>query len=109
MRSRQFYSDNESGIHPRVLAAIADANEGHASSYGHDDVTEALRHRAEEVLGTGTRIYPVFIGTAANVLSAAGVVAPYEAVVCAGWDDSGADSLSCTSAGAADWLWSWPW
>lgn len=31
---RQFCSDNEAGIHPRVMEAIAAANRGHVPSYG---------------------------------------------------------------------------
>ncbi len=33
---RQFCSDNEAGIHPRVLEAIVEANRGHVPSYGGD-------------------------------------------------------------------------
>lgn len=82
-RIRHFASDNEAGIHPRVLAAIADANVGHAPSYGADAWTTALQDRFCELFGSETRAYPVFNGTAANVLSAAGVIQPHQAVVCA--------------------------
>ena len=37
--NRTFASDNWSGIHPDVLAAIVEANVDHASSYGDDPVT----------------------------------------------------------------------
>lgn len=80
---RQFVSDNESGIHPRILDAIAQANVGHAPSYGADELTEALAQRMREVFGPQTVSYPVFIGTAANVVSAASVLQPHEAVVVA--------------------------
>lgn len=40
---RGFASDNYSGIHPDVLAAIAAANEGHQISYGEDVYTERLQ------------------------------------------------------------------
>ncbi|MCU1553634.1 MAG: threonine aldolase, partial [Arthrobacter sp.] len=33
---RGFASDNYSGVHPEVLAALAAANEGHQVSYGED-------------------------------------------------------------------------
>ena len=33
---RGFASDNYSGVHPEVLAALADANVGHQVSYGED-------------------------------------------------------------------------
>ena len=77
-----FGSDNHSGAHPRILAAIARANEGHMPSYGTDPVSE----RAEKVLaahfGPGTRAYFVFNGTAANVLALASSLRPYQAVIC---------------------------
>jgi threonine aldolase len=34
---RSFGSDNNSGAHPRMLAAIAEANVDHAIAYGDDD------------------------------------------------------------------------
>ncbi|MGO1508358.1 MAG: threonine aldolase, partial [Microbacterium sp.] len=36
---RGFASDNYSGIHPEVLAAIAAANDGHQIAYGEDQYT----------------------------------------------------------------------
>ena len=83
-RNRHFASDNEAGIHPRILAAIAEANKGHAPSYGADAWTQSLEVRFREIFGAETRAFPVFNGTAANVLSAAGVIEPHQAVVCAG-------------------------
>lgn len=83
-RNRHFASDNEAGIHPRILAAIAEANKGHAPSYGADAWTQSLEVRFREIFGPETRAFPVFNGTAANVLSAAGVIEPHQAVVCAG-------------------------
>ena len=83
-RNRHFASDNEAGIHPSILAAIAEANKGHAPSYGADAWTQSLEVRFREIFGPETRAFPVFNGTAANVLSAAGVIEPHQAVVCAG-------------------------
>ena len=40
---RGFASDNYSGVHPEVLAAIADANDGHQVSYGEDVYTARLQ------------------------------------------------------------------
>jgi threonine aldolase len=80
---RQFVSDNESGVHPRILDAIARANDGHAPSYGADALTAQLQARFVDLFGQGTTSWPVFNGTAANVVSAASVLEPHEAVVCA--------------------------
>ena len=33
---RGFASDNYAGVHPEVLAALADANGGHQIAYGED-------------------------------------------------------------------------
>lgn len=82
-RLRHFASDNEAGVHPDVLAAIAGANSGHAPSYGADPWTAELEARFRELFGQQARAWPVFNGTAANVLSAAGVIEPHQAVVCA--------------------------
>ena len=41
---RSFGSDNNSGIHPRILQAIMDANVDHAIGYGDDECTR----KAEE-------------------------------------------------------------
>lgn len=81
--TRHFFSDNEAAIHPKILAAIAAANRGHAPSYGADALTARVEARLREVFGEGSGAWLVFNGTAANVVSAAGAVAPWEAVVCA--------------------------
>ncbi|MBO0690247.1 MAG: threonine aldolase, partial [Candidatus Dormibacteraeota bacterium] len=81
---KHFGSDNHAGTHPRVLTALADANTGDADSYGADLWTTRLQERVVAVFGPGARGFPVFNGTAANVLSLAALLRPYEAVICAG-------------------------
>jgi threonine aldolase len=80
---RGFASDNASTVHPEVLAAIEAANSGHVYGYGHDRLTEALAERFQDEFGEQTRAYPVWSGTAANVLSLRAVCRPWEAVICA--------------------------
>jgi threonine aldolase len=80
---RGFASDNAATVHPEVLAAIAAANRGHAYGYGHDPLTRALEQRFREELGETARAYPVWGGTAANVLSLRATCRPWEAVICA--------------------------
>jgi threonine aldolase len=82
-RIHDFASDNHAGAHPEVLAAIAAANEGHADSYGADEWTERAFAACRRHFGAGARAFPVFNGTAANVLALDAVTAPHEAVVCA--------------------------
>lgn len=78
-----FASDNNAAAHPEVLAAIAEANVGHATAYGADPWTA----RAEELLcahfGEQAHSYLVFNGTAANVLCFRAMCRPWESVVCA--------------------------
>jgi threonine aldolase len=80
---RGFASDNAATIHPEILAAIARANVGHAYGYGHDDLTRGLDARFREHFGERARAYPVWGGTAANVLSIRATCRPWEAVICA--------------------------
>ena len=80
---RGFSSDNAAGVHPAVLAAIGDANQGHASSYGHDPLTEAVVERLAAEFGAGTQSFLVFNGSAANVLSLRAACRPWQAAICA--------------------------
>jgi threonine aldolase len=80
---RAFASDNYAGVHPQVLAAIAEANADHAVSYGDDPWTEALRERVRSKLGAEAELHLVFNGTAANVLAIEALTQPWEAVLCA--------------------------
>jgi threonine aldolase len=79
---RGFASDNAATIHPEVMAAIAEANIGHANGYGHDPLTEGLAERFREHFGEAARAYPVWGGTAANVLCMRASCRPWEAVIC---------------------------
>ncbi len=96
-RLRHFASDNEAGIHPDILAAIAAANSGHAPSYGADPWTARLADRLRTVFGPQAQGWPVFNGTAANVLSTAGVIEPHQAVVCAA-----TSHINCDECGAIE-------
>jgi threonine aldolase len=80
---RGFASDNYSGVHPEVLAALAAANEGHQVSYGEDDYTARLHVLMEEHFGPGIECFPVFNGTGANVLSLQSLLPRWGAVICA--------------------------
>lgn len=81
--ARGFASDNRAGVHPDVLAAIAAANAGHAASYGADEYTERLQRRIQEHFGPDAQAFPVFNGTAANVLCLRAACRPWEAAICA--------------------------
>jgi len=82
MSHRGFASDNYAGAHPDVLAAIAEANVGHVSSYGYDPTTAAAVERFREVLGEQVEVFFVFNGTGANVVGLSPLLRSWEAVVC---------------------------
>jgi threonine aldolase len=80
---RGFASDNYSGVHPEILAALAGANGGHQISYGEDDYTARLHEVMAGHFGPGTETFPVFNGTGANVTSLMSLLPRWGAVVCA--------------------------
>jgi threonine aldolase len=79
---RGFASDNAAGVHPAVLAAIAAANAGHAYGYGHDAWTLRCAERFRAVFGPEAVAFPVWNGTAANVLALRACCRPWHGVVC---------------------------
>ena len=80
---RGFGSDNHSGFSPEVLEALQRANDRHALAYGDDEVTARLEKLIQATFGPQARIYLVFNGTGANVLSIDAMCRSHEAVVCA--------------------------
>ncbi|WP_036567879.1 low specificity L-threonine aldolase [Nocardia sp. BMG51109] len=81
--ARGFASDNWSGIHPEVLAALAVANGGHQSSYGSDEYTVALQQIFARHFGDGVAGYPVCTGTGANVVALQALLPRWGAVITA--------------------------
>lgn len=79
---RSFASDNYAGVHPEVLAAIHDANEGHQVAYGEDQYTEALTTTIREHFGGSCEVFPVFNGTGANVVALTAMMPRWGAVIC---------------------------
>ena len=80
---RSFASDNNAGVHPKVLEAIAAANDGHVVAYGDDPYTEAAMELFHEHFGKDVEVYFVFGGTGANVLGLKALTEPYHAITCA--------------------------
>lgn len=81
MMSRSFASDNNAGVHPSVLEALASVNHDFSLSYGDDSVTRKAEARFREVFETDCDVFFVFNGTAANVLSLSGILPTYGAIV----------------------------
>ncbi len=80
---RSFASDNNAGIHPKILQAIAAANRGHVVGYGNDRYTEAAVRKFKQHFGADIEVFIVFNGTAANCLSLKSLTESYHAVICA--------------------------
>lgn len=75
-------SDNHSGVHPRILAALTKVNAGFAPSYGTDAVTSEAVRIFRSHFGENTDVYFCFNGTAANVLALAPLVSSTNSIVC---------------------------
>jgi threonine aldolase len=80
---RGFASDNNSGMHPEILAALSAANEGHAVGYGGDQLTEMAVNQFKQEFGQQTDVYFVFNGTGANVLGLSTLTHSFHSVICA--------------------------
>jgi len=78
---RGFASDNYAGAHPEVLAALADANEGHQIAYGEDAYTARLQEVVRGHFGSAAEAWPVFNGTGANVTALTSMLPRWGAVV----------------------------
>src|SRR6056297_3072847 len=104
----QFLSDNNAGICPEAMAALATENAGgHAKGYGDDGATGRTRRAIADLFETDCGIYFVFNGTAANALALAQLCKPYNAVIAHGfshlqWDE--ANALGLFGGGASQVL-----
>ncbi|MFC6356138.1 threonine aldolase family protein [Luethyella okanaganae] len=82
LASRGFASDNYSGVHPEIMAAIAAANGGHQIAYGEDAYTARLQEVFAKHFGAGVHAFPVFNGTGANVTGLQSMLPRWGAVIC---------------------------
>ncbi|MEK6280053.1 MAG: low specificity L-threonine aldolase [Acidobacteriota bacterium] len=80
---RSFASDNNAGVHPKVMAAMAAANDGHVIAYGDDPFTARAVKKFREHFGKDTEVYFVFGGTGANVLGLKAATESHHAIICA--------------------------
>lgn len=79
---RGFGSDNHSGVHPQILESLSFINEGHAASYGTDDISSEAQGLFKQKFGAQTLTQFVFNGTAANVLALRLMCETYNSVLC---------------------------
>ncbi|MEX0986851.1 MAG: low specificity L-threonine aldolase [Bacteroidales bacterium] len=78
---RGFASDNNAGVHPSIMEALVNVNDGHEIAYGDDRYTLAVTEKMKKIFGQDTGIFFVFIGTAANVLGLSSVTQSYNAII----------------------------
>jgi threonine aldolase len=77
-----FASDNVYGVHPRILASLAEANSGTAPSYCYDDLTKRAEEQLCKLFDKDVRAFLVTTGTAANGLALSALTPSYGAVIC---------------------------
>jgi threonine aldolase len=80
---RSFASDNNAGVPPQVIEAIARANVDHAPAYGDDAWTKRAEECFRDHFGERARAFLVSNGTAANVLALRATCRSWEGVICA--------------------------
>lgn len=79
---RGFASDNNSGVHPNILQAMANVNKGHTIAYGDDPYTAEAINLFKKEFGEKVEVFFVFIGSAANVLGIKAATQPHNAIIC---------------------------
>jgi threonine aldolase len=80
---KTFKSDNCSGVHPQIMAALQACNHEHAPSYGADPFTAQVNERFQQTFGRPAQALLVPTGTGANVLALKCALRPYQSVICA--------------------------
>jgi threonine aldolase len=91
-----FCSDNVGGIHPRILDAMREGNDGAVMPYGADPYTRRAEASFRDVFGCELAVAMVATGTASNALAMSLMASPISAIFCR----SGAH-LQDNEAGAA--------
>jgi threonine aldolase len=80
---RSFASDNNSGVHPLIMEALAQANADHAVGYGDDPWTREAVAKIREAFTPECDAYFVFNGTGSNVVALQSITRPYNSILCA--------------------------
>ncbi len=77
----RFFSDNAAAAHPRVIEAIAAANQID-TAYDGDELSKRLDGAFSDLFETEVRAFWVATGTAANCLALGALCPPYRAILC---------------------------
>ena len=79
----EFGSDNHSGVHPDIIKALIDANNGYSIAYGEDEHTESAVKKFKNLFGQDIDVFFVYNGTATNILGLKTVTNSYNSIICA--------------------------
>ena len=77
-----FLSDTTAPAHPRILEALAEANDGFASSYGADSISARVKARLEAIFETEIEMVFTVSGSASNALALSVLCPPDAMVLC---------------------------
>lgn len=81
--SAAFASDNAAPAHPRVIEALVNANDGAVGSYGTDPYTERATRALKNTFDSPeAEVLFALTGTAANVITLASAVQPWQEILC---------------------------
>ena len=79
----QFASDNTGPVHPKVMEALAKANQGYAMGYGADPIMDHVRDSLRDLFDAPeAAVHLVINGTTANCLILACLAQPWDTVFC---------------------------
>ena len=81
--ARTFASDNNSGVSPEILQALAECNHGHTIGYGADPWTQKATQTLKRMIQKECDIFFVYGGTGANVLSLSSATPSFGGILCA--------------------------
>lgn len=79
---KMFKSDNNSGIHPKILESIINANNGHDNAYERDRYSIEAKKMIAELFNQDVDVYFVTSGTAANVIGLSSLLKPFQSIIC---------------------------
>ncbi|MEA3312942.1 MAG: low specificity L-threonine aldolase [Caldisericota bacterium] len=83
LAKKSFASDNNAPVHPRILKAIRNANQGDYVAYGDDPYTEKAVEKFKEHFGKNIEVYFTLTGTGANVLGLKAVTNSFNSIITA--------------------------
>jgi threonine aldolase len=77
----RFFSDNAASVHPKILAALTEAN-GQDTAYDGDAISARMNGAFADLFGTDVETMWVATGTAANSLALAAMCQPHQGIIC---------------------------